>query len=229
MESEGNSSIIHILGALGASTTPGFNPHIFDGTPQETTGYNSVRVLCSANRNGIINFMHSMDNIHWDVTQSINYPGSGLSIGQPLYVVRALQTKWYKTQFINNDSVSCALRLSTMLHNEPDLSGVQATINSVNATLWNAYRVSPEDMTDGLDISSVRTIDVFGRADPLQPCEIEIEYSGDNYNYYTSNGSILISTSCNFHANINDVGAKYIRFRYRSTDTCLITLVVNGK
>lgn len=260
MESEGNS-IIHVLGASVASTTPGFYPHIFDGTPQDTTGYNSVRILCSANRAGVIKVMHSIDGNLWDVTESIDYPGADLSIGQPLYAIRALQTKWYKTQFINNDSVSCELRLQTMLQNQTDMSGVIVSqpspgdlrtliygsddgtprpvatdsggriiiappIHSVNAKLWNASFVTSGNVTAGLDISSVRTIDVFGHAS--KACEIEVEYSGDGTNYYTSNGVILISTSCNYHANICDVGARYIRFCHKGMP-CLITLVVNGK
>ena len=249
MESEGNS-IIQTLDASLSITTPGFYPNIFDGTPQDTTGYNSVRILCTANCSGYIKAMHSIDNSLWDINYNIDYPGSATVLGQPLFVTRPVQAKWYKTQFINPNDTPCDLRIQTMLHQESNATSALAygsddggttarvivtdslgrivpAVTNLNSLLWSAAAVVSNDVTQGLDISSVRAIDVFGST--TMPCNIEIEYSGDDSNYYTSNNVILVPhpQGGNYHANLSDVGARYIRFRCDSTGT--VTLVLNGK
>jgi hypothetical protein len=113
MESVGNSTI-QILDA--SATVAGIFPGVFNGTPQDTQGYNSVNIICSADQSGTIYAMHSMDNSVWDISDSILYPGSGGVVGTASYNTRALHSRWFKTKFVNPGSVSCNLRLQTMLH-----------------------------------------------------------------------------------------------------------------
>ena len=113
MESVGNSTI-QILDA--SATVAGIFPGVFNGTPQDTQGYNSVNIICSADQSGTIYAMHSMDNSVWDISDAILYPGSGGVVGTASYNTRALHSRWFKTKFVNPGSVSCNLRLQTMLH-----------------------------------------------------------------------------------------------------------------
>lgn len=120
MESVGNSTI-QTLGYADASSssTLGYYPNIFDGTPQDTTQYGMVHITCQADASGIIRAMHSIDNSLWDFIDTINYPGEDASIGQCIHVRKDLKAKWYKTEFIhaNTDTESeCNLRLQTVFH-----------------------------------------------------------------------------------------------------------------
>lgn len=120
MESVGNSTI-QTLGYADASSssTLGYYPNIFDGTPQDTTAYGMVHITCQADSSGTIRAMHSIDNCLWDFIDSIDYPGEDFSIGQCIHIRRDLKAKWYKTQFIHADPTTdseCNLRLQTVFH-----------------------------------------------------------------------------------------------------------------
>jgi hypothetical protein len=120
MESEGNTTI-QTLGYADASssTTPGYYPNIFDGTPEDTVAYGMVHITCQADASGTIKAMHSIDNSVWDFIDTIPYPGSDSCIGNAINIRRDLKAKWYKTQFIHEDSdvsSECNLRLTTVFH-----------------------------------------------------------------------------------------------------------------
>jgi len=120
MESEGNTTI-QTLGYADASssTTPGYYPNIFDGTPEDTVAFGMVHITCQADASGTIKAMHSIDNSLWDFIDTIPYPGSDASIGDAINIRKDLKAKWYKTQFIHADTDVCSecnLRLTTVFH-----------------------------------------------------------------------------------------------------------------
>jgi hypothetical protein len=130
MESVGNSTI-QILDASSSTTTPGYYTNIFDGTPQDTDKYGTAHIICSSNKSGLINAMHSIDREIWDIVDTIPYPssysGKDFSIGDAMYIDVPTKAKWYKTQFVNVSDTSCSLRLQTLLH--PDAQPVSDPMN----------------------------------------------------------------------------------------------------
>jgi hypothetical protein len=114
MESLGNTTI-QILDVSVASTIDGYYSNIFDGTPQDTTGYNTVGILCRSTVPGIIVASHSMDNSVWDMSAATEYPGA-ITLNSAVYVTETLKAGWYKTQFINiNETLTAEIRVQTIL------------------------------------------------------------------------------------------------------------------
>jgi hypothetical protein len=109
-------SIATILDVSTTVTIDGFYGHIFDGTPQDTTGYATANIILRSTVSGTLISVHSIDNSGiWDTSTATAYPGS-IDLNTALFVTEPLRTKWYKTQFINiNSSVSADIRLQTIL------------------------------------------------------------------------------------------------------------------
>lgn len=127
MESDGNSQIIRLLDAsMSNDSDP--KPHIFDGTPKETEGYGSIRVLVLASRPGILYMKQSMDCSYWDVVDEHNYPGTEVSLNEGLFQSIPVKSKWYKTEFHNEHSGPNDIRLQTMLHQDSVISASDVVI-----------------------------------------------------------------------------------------------------
>ena len=114
MESVGNTTI-QILDGTSFTSTFGYYPNIFDGTPQDTEGFGTVNIICQADFSGTIKAMHSIDNSVWDITDIIDYPGNDISTGAALFAITPIKAKWYKTQYIHDHDEQCNIRIQTIL------------------------------------------------------------------------------------------------------------------
>lgn len=154
MESVGNSTIQ----VLDASTTvAGIYPSIFNGTPQDTEGYESVHITCVADQPGTIVAWHSIDNSVWDISESIVYPDT--TVGTALFETKLLKARWFKTEFVNPGSVSCNLRLHTMLHTGRPLD---VGHDSVSVSVGGTVLVSEAPISnvwESSDLSTVTTVE----------------------------------------------------------------------
>lgn len=145
MESEGNGTI-QTLGYADASSssTTGYYPNMFDGTPQETTNFGAVYIICQADASGILRAMHSMDNSTWDFTDTIEYPGTSASIGDTINVRKDIKAKWYKTQFEHQDTsvgAECNVRLQTLF--QPAVTAAEPNIPENTDGHQHAILVDP--------------------------------------------------------------------------------------
>lgn len=117
MESDGNSNTIRLLDAsLSNDADP--TPHIFDGTPKETEGFGSIRVLVTASRPGTLYMKQSIDCSYWDVVDQYAYPGTEVSLNAGLFRTSPVKAKFYKTEFHNRYSGNNDIRVYTMLHQD---------------------------------------------------------------------------------------------------------------
>jgi len=111
MESAGNTTV-QILDASGSS----FDTfHIFDGTPQDTTGYSNIITMISAEGSGRLNVRHSLDSSVWDIVDSYIYP-TDVSLGQGMYNTTPVKALYCNVQFENTSISANSIRLQTILN-----------------------------------------------------------------------------------------------------------------
>jgi len=161
MESDGNSQIIRLLDA-SMSNDADPTPHIFAGTPKDTNGYGSIRVLVSASKPGTLYMKQSIDCSQWDVVDEHNYPGAEISLNSGLFRSAPVKAKYYKTEFHNLYNGNNDIRVQTILHqddvilNEPiavTISGFEIpplTISMSEISLGNVSVEFPEFMSVSL-------------------------------------------------------------------------------
>lgn len=162
MESVGNTTIQNLdVSSSSISSTSGYYSSVFDGTPQDTTGYDSVHIICNSTKEGLIRVMHSIDNSVWDLTDTENYPGSDVSVGGSKFVQKPIKAKWIKTQFVNLDlDFSADIRFQTMLHEDiPVTNNITAEV-SVNVPDLAVKPINKVWQSD--DVSSIVTVESSG-------------------------------------------------------------------
>lgn len=131
--SNGNSINITLLNSnLAGAADP--TPHIFDGSPEITTGYTSVHVTVNASRNGTVYAKHSIDGVKWDIVDSFDYPGS-VTLGEGLYFYLPIKGHYYKTEFHNTHSGSNNIRLQTFLRSDMALMDVSLKDQPISVTI----------------------------------------------------------------------------------------------
>lgn len=192
MESVGNSTI-QTLGYVDASSdyTPGYYPHIFDGTPEDTVEHGMVHITCHADTSGTIRAMHSIDNSIWDFTDTIPYPGvddygNDVSIGTTIHVRKDLKAKWYKTQFEyagTDPSTECNLRLQTVFH--PAATPGEPHFVKLYPTIDVCIGSSIDICVSNLTVSLASDITILN--DPLN-----INIVQQDLSYITVSGSVTI-------------------------------------
>ena len=114
MESVGNT-VITVLTASSELTAADPTANVFEGTPQDTLGYDTVYTLLVATKPGTLSMLFSMDNSVWDICASSVYPGA-LTAGEGLFTTSLIKARYYKTVFTNTDLSNNNIRLQTTLH-----------------------------------------------------------------------------------------------------------------
>lgn len=115
MESIGNS-IITILQDASLSSDADPNPHIFSGTPADTTGYSIVHTLVSATHPGQVHMMQSIDNSYWDIDQIYEYPNEETVLGTGMFTINHIKARWYRTEFHSSVSMDNYIRVQSIFH-----------------------------------------------------------------------------------------------------------------
>ena len=113
MESVGNTTIQ----TLDASTSSNFDstPHIFDGTPQNTSGYSFINTIINADHAGQLKVRHSMDASVWDIVDSYSYPTAEAPLGTGMFNMTPIKALYCNVQFVNTTNVENNIRLQTLL------------------------------------------------------------------------------------------------------------------
>lgn len=213
MESVGNSTIQTLGYADTSSSTSGYYPNIFDGTPQETTDYGSVHITCQADSSGILRAMHSIDNSLWDFTDNVEYPGNDSCIGDTIYIRKDLKAKWYKTQFEHQDTsigAECNLRLQTVFHPavtpaEPidvklyptiEVSigqGLTMSVGNITASLSSEVTILNDPLSINIKQQDLSYVTVSGPV-VIQNEQLRVNLTHQDLSYVTISGSVTQST-----------------------------------
>jgi hypothetical protein len=237
MESIGNTTI-QTLEASNYSSSIDDQTHIFNGTPQSTTGYSNITTMVNASGAGTLKIHHSMDANTWDITDEYFYvePNRGM------FNVTPAKTRYFYVEFINTTNAVNSIRIQTFLRNDNSSSSEASYVTQVNVA-EDTFTV--RDLTVTADTSGIVlppttvTSDIRGREGWWYQSDTSL-----NINLYTKNtnekqftidkltgvysvivpetitGTVTVSGSpiVNMPAiNITDTSGAYINYAYNSS------------
>ena len=114
MESAGNSTIQTLDASTSSFDT---SAHVYDGTPQDTEGYNYIHTIVNAGQPGLLRIRHSIDSELWDITDTYTYP-TDVSLGYGMFNMTPVKARFCNVQFENMSASANNIRLQTLLNND---------------------------------------------------------------------------------------------------------------